>query len=88
MYKQQGIQVIAVGFKNQGTNSRAIIRFDGGEVTLSSGTKAEGATWANNMPQGVIDLTNYKVSFTSDGGAGAQVDKLQVIIVHLTKLPA
>lgn len=78
MLCQQGIQVVDIGFKNQGTSSTAILKFDGGEIRLASGSKGEGASFSPFIPFGYCDSCDYQVTFEHDGGAAPQVNKLFV----------
>jgi hypothetical protein len=78
MFTKNKMQVIDLGFKNQGTNSLATITFDGGEITLSSGTKGEGAHWSPYVPSGFFDLGNYNVNFSAINPAAAVVHNLFV----------
>lgn len=72
------MQIIDLGFKNQGTNSLATITFDGGSITLRSGTNGEGASWSPFIPSGFYDLGNYNVQFSAIDPAAATVHNLFV----------
>lgn len=82
---RNGEKVVTVEFKNQGSNSIAIIEFMGGEIRLASGSKGEGATWSPYIATGTYCLTNFKVRFEA-AGAGASTDALQVVYSTLVKL--
>ena len=82
---RNGEKVVTAEFKNQGSNSLAIIEFMGGEIRLASGTNGEGATWSPFIATGTFCLTNFKVRFESINGALATVSKLQVVYSIITK---
>jgi len=77
--------VVTAEFKNQGSNSTAIIEFMGGQITLASGSKGEGASWSPFIATGTYCETNFKVRFENGGGAGAQTDRLQVVYSTIVK---
>lgn len=81
---KKGELVVTVEFKNQGSNSIAIIEFMGGEITLASGSKGEGASWSPFIATGTYCETNFKVRFEA-AGAGASTDKLQVVYSTIVK---
>ena len=73
------MQVVDIGFYNQGTGSIAIIKFDGGEIRLApspKSTNGAGAGWSPNLPSGFIDCTDYRVTFEADGSGLPQVNNL------------
>lgn len=70
--------ICAVEFFNQGSNSVAKISYGGITRVL-----LPGASWTAAAPNPIgnilpHDITEYKVEFTSAGGAAAQVNKLVI----------